>query len=742
MKRIAALCLSAVVLAACQDEPTRAPDYVPVSLAISDEATDPTVEGFWFFPPLVDSPNRHPDFGASPFNRDLEPFVRICELTAGDGVPAPTDTICERNVGEDLAMELDLANERYYVSWQTSGFDDGDDLDLDRYHRIHVMIGTNTLFGYRDMDFDEGPPQGACTNEDAFCQANLGSTVPIKVRIEADALCPAGTACQTKSTNFGQDEDWVVEGESFYALTVPQQLGTNGTATITVQECFDDNVDELTDLKVYDDGPCLETVHHTDDFDGILAANATASISFCDVDFGASGLPSSARILAVHDDGHHEILREKDSMCDELLSSAPANPLVRLASRIGDRVRSWVGVRPLMASAAVGPRTSRTGDSEDNIRTKWKFVEPLVDNSVDLEVRKALAGTMVLTTATVADFNDLGVTGATLRWNVTQSPAGGADVRSVDNVCDDDPGTSDDAVCTTNGSKNIQVELQLDDQPGTNIFTAHGRDHADPRGVNDCSATFYPPDEPSYTVSNLRCNGPRDGADPFTPIESGEDPNDDIIEDDDEEAEDPIPDDTKLTFTVIGCKFTVDGIEEAGEWGDCATTIPFDANVSGGKVVGELSWARLGGNIYFAVKVPVVTAAEKEIKLTLYLNDDESETFQSGDDVLVVDGTVEEGELQFSDNYLWDRCPKGKSFCALPDLGGPDLGAGAFSINTPEGEDPFYLFEVMQSFSETPNDSHDVNDTGTLEVSLTLRIGKGKWGNTDFPDFGAYEELY
>jgi hypothetical protein len=513
-------------------------------------------------------------------------------------------------------------------------------------------------------------------------------------------------------------------------LSVPQQPGPNGTtATITVQECVEDNVYELTDLKVYKDGPCLETVHHTEDFDGKLDPNATASIYFCDIDF----VPlSSARLLAVHEDGHHEILREKDPPCDELLTSAPANPLLRLASRIGDRVQSWIGVRPLMASSA----SARRGfDTEDDIRTKWKFVEPLVDNYGDDQVRKALAGSTVLTTATVADINGLGVTEATLRWNAV-SPAG-ASVHPVDDDCDYGTGTSDDVVCTTNGSKNIQVEFQLDAVPGTNIFTAHGRDHADPRG-SVCSATFAD----GTKEENLRCNGPRDGADPFTPIESWEDPDNFPYEDDDELAEDPIPDDTKLTFTVIACNpIEINGIKGDGEWDDCVTTETFTANVSGGKQTATFYWARLGGDLYFAVKVPVVTAAEKEIKLTLYLSDLESgTTFQAYDDVLVVDGTVEAGEPQFSDNYLWDRCPKGKSFCALVDDEGPNWGDGAFSINPPDGEDPFYFFEVMQAVNSESD--WDIDARNHLGVSLTLRIGKGRWGNTDWPAFGEYKALY
>jgi hypothetical protein len=383
--------------------------------------------------------------------------------------------------------------------------------------------------------------------------------------------------------------------------------------------------------------------------------------------------------------------------------------------------------------------SSRDGDRSPTIRTKWKFVEPLVDNYGDEQVRKALAGSTVLTTATVADINGLGVTGATLRWNATQSPAGGADVRSVDpDVCVEDPVTSDDdVVCTTNGSQDIQVWLKLDDQPGTNIFTAHGRDHADPRG-SVCSATFA--DKPK--VSNLRCNGPRDGADPFTPIDSSEDEDNPPHDDAGEVAEDPIPDDTKLTFTVIGCNpIEINGFKADGEWEDCVTTIPFDANVSGGKVVGTFYWARLGGDLYFAVEVPVRMADEKEIKLTLYLSDLESgTTFQAYDDVLVVDGTVEAGEPQFSDNYLWDRCPKGKSFCALVDDEGPNSGDGAFLINAPDGEDPFYFFEVRQS--ENAENTWDINAESHLGVSLTLRIGNGRWGNTDFPDFGVYETLY
>jgi hypothetical protein len=288
-------------------------------------------------------------------------------------------------------------------------------------------------------------------------------------------------------------------------------------------------------------------------------------------------------------------------------------------------------------------------------------------------------------------------------------------------------------VCTTSSTGTVEVLWELADDPGLNVLTAGGRGIADPREL---------------------FNGPRGETahqylygsfDPFIPImwnetdPSGEQVNDGISYPEDEGAE-LIPTGTRLLFSATGCSaIEIDGVKSVDEWG-CAATETFTANVSGGRQTATFFWTRFEGDVYFAVQVPVVTAAEKEIKLTLYLNGDESGTFQSLDDVLVVDGTVDQGEPQFSDEYLWDRCPKGKSFCALVDLEGPDLGEGMFSINAPEGEEAFYFFEVRQS--ENADNVYDIDGTSHLGVSLTLRIGKGRWGNTEWPAFGVYEALY
>jgi hypothetical protein len=339
--------------------------------------------------------------------------------------------------------------------------------------------------------------------------------------------------------------------------------------------------------------------------------------------------------------------------------------------------------------------------------------------------RIAAAGESLPTQAIVTDATGIAVAGATVRWNVLAAGTEGATVA----------GSVLPATFVTLADGKAHATWTLSATPGENRLAAGGFGIADPRGEAS--------------------NGPRQGDDyptigafdPFTPIGDEESADDLIITDDDEVAE-PIPAGTRLVFSATGCDpIVIDGMEGDDEWGDCATTIPFDANVSGGKVVGELSWARFGGDVYFAVKVPVVTAAEKEIKLTLYLSDLETgATFHALDDVLVVDGRVEEGEEQFSDNYLWDRCPKGKSFCALADRdedpNDPNEGDGRFSINRPDGEDPFYFFEVRQSENSGSPLGLDIDATSNLGVSLTLRIGKGKWGNTDFPDFGEYETLY
>ncbi len=142
------------------------------------------------------------------------------------------------------------------------------------------------------------------------------------------------------------------------------------------------------------------------------------------------------------------------------------------------------------------------------------------------------------------------------------------------------------------------------------------------------------------------------------------------------------------------------------------------------------------------MQIPVdETSALKENTLTLYLNAVGDLALMAGHDVLVVDGTAAPG-AQFGDLYWDDSCPKGQSFCAFDDglVNGraPD-GEGAFSINM-VADGAFYFYEVKHPLNS--GDPNDIDFISTIHSFFTLRgLGNGNKGDTDWPEFGAYEQV-
>jgi hypothetical protein len=754
MKRNALLCLSAALLVACQDsEPTRPPEPGPISFAISDGASGGNPD-FFFFPPLADDPSGHDDFDPDAFNEFLAPFVKFCHLDFPN-----TGDCTDLSVAEQVEFPMDLLADRelYRFIWHTSDFDlsDGEN------YRIEVFVGSvevpGSRLGFRDVTALPGPPIASCTSDDEFCQINNGSTVPIKVRIEDRAFCPADRNCQTKSTDFSTDTRWEIEGNSYYALDVPTQPGENGTVTITFRECAVDDVGTLIDLPTY--GPCVETdiLATISEFDGSVDPNATATISFCDFlyqDWDPSPPASQINLIRLHsfhEDGSSEALREA-AICPpppppSPLSGLLANPMLRLASRIGDRVRSWIGVRPLIASTAVQALTSRGGDAERTIRTKFKFALPAKIDFVDPadSSRIAPAGSTLGTRAVVTDILGNPVAGATVRWNVAAVGELGAEVEG--NVSAPPSSTScvdgatlsstDDVVCTTGSSGTIEVDWKLATDPGLNILTGGGRGIADPREA------FNGPRVATYPLGAF---------DPFVPIAYTEKENDGI-ESPGEELAELIPDGTRLLFSATGCEpgfgtpnSPLNGEIEPGEW-DCAIQMTFPVNLSGGSTVdATLYYMNDDTHFHLAVVVPGtgrVNALRVEWDSNGSGNGDGREP---GDDVWEF-----EPEDGAADKFIDEKCSdSGQSSCGKDDDGFGGFMDTDAAFDNSGGETVYEMSHPLSTGdmcevlgknkcgdSEFPIDLNRSKDD-PAGFFVTLRLGSGAQGNTQWPGFLDY----
>jgi hypothetical protein len=759
MKKILPLALCVSFLVACQDQqPTEPLDGTSISLDMSDGATGGPIADFFFLPPLADNPSGNPIFDAGDFNEFLAPFVLICQLVGDDCVyiPGASDP-------EDLPMEEDPdpTKDEYKVGWQTGGFDliDGET------YRIEVWVGDvdellENRLGFRDVKPLPNPNTASCfTGSGTICQINNGSNVPIKVWIGADAFCPRDEdgnviECETRSVDLTAGVSVSVGGVD---VDVPGS-STTGGGTVTFQPCQVDDVADLIDLPVF--GPCLETVNLSPgSFTGQLALDATATLSFCNLDpdndpvFDLSDA-QQANIRIHHlsgetGEGPVEVLRDAGSCSGPApeRASLPSNPVQRFASRI----LSWVSPRPLVASTALFGSGYR-GNSGSSILSKFTLALPAkIDfvNAADAS-RVALAGSSLPTQAIVTDLDGAPVAGARVRWNVAEPPAEGADVEGTvspsSSTCAAD--TTDDVVCTTGTSGIVEVSWTLDIDPGTNKLTAGGR------GIADSREAFNGPRGKEKDGDGNVVEYTTGPFDPFQPIEN-EESDDDLIEEQDDEGSEIVAEPTRLLFTAIGCEpgfgtpTDIDGTIGPGEW-DCAIPETFPVNLSGGSTVdATLYYMNDDTDFHLAVVVPG-TGRRNGLRIDWDANGNGNAFGREvGDDVWEFE--PDEGP---ADKFIDDKCStSSQSGCGNDDnrFGGSMDTYAAFDNSGGETvyemSHPFTPGEVCTVVGGKKGCSSgfaiDLQRSADDPAGffLTLRLGSGAQGNTQWPGFLDYHPI-
>lgn len=172
--------LAFLAVTACSDQPTEAPIGSPLS-DIVDATRTPAAAGFNFLAPLVATPAAF----AGPFDPAASPVVDIC-LPVGRACALPL--IARFTMGKGSAsVRVSTTDEHYIVNWHTSGFP----LDPSRTYRIRVRVGGTDL-GYADVKLVRNGNEAKSVDASRFVAVNLGSTVPIKFRIEKGAVPPVG----------------------------------------------------------------------------------------------------------------------------------------------------------------------------------------------------------------------------------------------------------------------------------------------------------------------------------------------------------------------------------------------------------------------------------------------------------------------------------------------------------------------------------------------------------------------
>lgn len=185
---------------------------------------------------------------------------------------------------------------------------------------------------------------------------------------------------------------------------------------------------------------------------------------------------------------------------------------------------------------------------------------------------------------------------------------------------------------------------------------------------------------------------------------------------------------TEGTGCVVGRGTAqVDG-EFGSEW-ECAKQLDFEANVSGGSAPATVYWMNDGERLYFAVRV-MRSPVDPKASLRIDLDNDADGYAETGDDVIGFD--VRENRVV--DGHLSARCARsnGQSDCIAEDVSIDAEGA--------VGSDGTYTtWELSQPLGGgTPGEDIDVRAGDQLAFFLTLRIGNGAAGNTQFPGFRSY----
>ncbi len=383
--RIVFVTAAAALLVTCTDTGTSPRIGGRPSFAISDGASGGNVDVF-FLPPLSSTPSGS-DYGDRPANPNLKPEAKVCTLNATESNPSPAGGLACVTTPDDVAdlpMTYNATGAFYQVNWKTSDTP----LDTDTMYRVAIYVGRVPL-AFRDVDPDPGPPTASCTSSDAFCQFNNGSNLPIKVRIETDAVCLAldpafdtSQPCATASLDAGGS----------LSLSDLGIASVDQATTLSMQPCGDFRARGLVDLRTFGDCVQIEDVDYVPGMTLGVTGTATLCHAFNDA-LGAGLTEEQAERMTVHRFSSGKVpdslvaLPHSDAGdCSTLTTTVGQAPrpgrldrLYRLAGRTwratADRVRSWIEATPLWASPPMFCHSSGCG-SVTVFESDYQVIQP------------------------------------------------------------------------------------------------------------------------------------------------------------------------------------------------------------------------------------------------------------------------------------------------------------------------------------------------------------------------------
>lgn len=259
------------------------------AFAISDGAHGSGNPDFFFLPPMVPNASGSGNWNAGAFNGAILPVVKICSLTVTTEA-AVASAPCAGSYSQAwqlTAANVSLSDEQYKLHWTVP-------VSSTTFYRIAVMVGSRVL-GMADVETAASSGQLKNVNTGEFVPLVDGRTLPIKFRIERYALCatPGVGPCASTTVPLaaGGTVQTILPGTTVASgVTIPPQPPSPGITapTFTVQACPDLNP-VATDLPTF--GSCVRVTAEPA-LPPAGLANA-AAVFICDVGHSTGGLTES-----------------------------------------------------------------------------------------------------------------------------------------------------------------------------------------------------------------------------------------------------------------------------------------------------------------------------------------------------------------------------------------------------------------------------------------------------------------
>jgi hypothetical protein len=685
MKRIALVSLAAALAVACQDS-LLLDDIQPPQFAVFDATTGGT-EGFYILPPLRPQPAEI----SGEFADFLAPTITIAPLAS------EADPTCVQ--GEPIAVfrdeiAVDPVAETYSVGWNT-GPENG--VISGQPYRICFSVGETEL-GYRDVQ-GQDEPVGSSRDvaQDPIYGFNNGRNIPITFFATANVLCSRDAVDCTVQV-FSSDGGQAVCDEATCGLYIAPGAVAQGDQAAFIVENLSCDPYRTTDGRIrYLDidlpqfANCMEVTPVDPDFGGLLVPGSI--VASCPI-----GVPAQhAELVQIH----HE--RSQDGVVEALpntffsgldcvhhaLDGSSSGRLMNLARRGWDlfqRVAApWSSPPPVYAGdRGVGGTLPGGGFSPmvwalPSQMKQYQWSNPEVGEQGEAKTVQVLV--------TDADGNN--VADATVRFDLAPGAAG--------------PITPAAAV-------------------------------TDAGGIAQATWTLGPLGEISALASGKGIGVASDGEGYYVPAGDTPPGGSGVFADHTGNATDLAQ--GVLTFDAIVCEpgpaIVVDGVLDEAAWA-AAGTHAFQANISGGSVNTTLSWYNDCENLYLSVEVE--TANDKVNVLGFDFDEDNDGFAALNDDVLVFDAGQPTAD-RFMDKHLSQKCLNSNGQSACGDLDDTVDGAGAFTQDFTSGRTRYEISHPL--LGSDPTQDFQLGFGDQVGFFVTLRVGKGAQGNTQYPDFRTY----